>query len=158
MVWGFSFGLVNIMQPQNCTTRLRRLVWTSFFLCVVFLFRSFLCDFVYHSGYWLREECIFFFQLHLNTTNFVCQVHFLDNDFERFHFEICADLPPGRHTMMLYLNTNQRRKWVQSFGEILGHVLETNIWHNIIEPRLRRLLRTEARLQVRLFFNAHNVA
>ena len=39
LVWVF-FELVNIMQPQNCTTRLRRLVWTSFFLCVVFFFLS----------------------------------------------------------------------------------------------------------------------
>lgn len=80
---GFLFELVNIMQPQNCTTRLRRLVWTSFFLCVVFLFHLFFMIFFFIIwGFWLREECIF--QLHLHTTNFVCRVHFLDNDLQVF--------------------------------------------------------------------------
>lgn len=49
----------------------------NFFLSLRCVFISFiLYDFVLLFGLSIdREKCIFF-QLHLNTTNFVCQVHF----------------------------------------------------------------------------------
>lgn len=93
-----------------------------FFLSLCCVFISFILYdfFFYHFGVLIERSA--FFQLHLNTTNFVCQVHFWIMIFERFHFEICADLPPGRHTMILYTNIIQHRAYVQSFRVIFGHV------------------------------------
>lgn len=97
---GGFFGLVNIMQPQNCTTRLRRLVWTSFFLWVVFLLHLFFI--FYHLGYRLREKCIFSVAFKYNK---LCVSSALFGEwFPSFHFELCANLPPGRHTMIPYCN------------------------------------------------------
>lgn len=129
------FGLVNIMQPQNCTTRLRRLVWTSFFLCVVFLFHFvwfFFFKIFHHVGGVDRKRSAFFL-LHLNTTKLflcVCQVHFFGwwfvfcFFFASFHFDVCADLPPGRHTMILYCEIIRQQAYVQS--------LKRDIWTHVV--------------------------
>lgn len=141
MVW-VSFGLVNIMQPQNCTTRLRRLVWTSFFLCVVF-FISFICMIFLSRGGIDWERSAFFFSVAFKY-NKLCVKCTFGWWFASFHFEVCADLPPGRHTMILYCDMIQLVAYVQSFkSDIWTHVLwgwgSKTCGHDIIGPRLHRI-------------------
>lgn len=103
-----SFELVNIL--QNCT-RLRRLVWTSVFLRVdLFFFFFYLTYFVWFRSSLMERAFFGVSHSHLSTkllcvkctffSLFFVFCFFLNWWFERFHFEICADLPPGRHTTL----------------------------------------------------------
>lgn len=77
------FGLVNIMQPQKLHNKIEE-AGLNFFLSLCCVFISLiLYDFFVSCGV-LIERGVHFFQLHLNTTNFVCQVHFLANDLNVF--------------------------------------------------------------------------
>lgn len=73
-----------------------------------------------------------FFLLHLNTTKlFLCvssalfwmMICFLFF-FASFHFDVCADLPPGRHTMILYCEIIRQQAYVQS--------LKRDIWTHVV--------------------------
>lgn len=100
---GELFGLVNITQPQNCT-RSRRLVWTSFFLCVTFLIYIFYVQlsFLICGTDWERSALLFHVWL-LNwrrrQQQTLRRVHFWMMIFfggASFHFDICTDPPYGK--------------------------------------------------------------
>lgn len=75
--------------------------------------------FILHLKPWC-VKCTFFF------------FFFLDDDLKSFHFEICADLPPGRHTMILYCdfipNRPECRVSEKYFGHVFREAEETNMW------------------------------
>lgn len=99
MVMGF-FGLVNIMQLHNKIEE----AGLNFFLSLCCVLITFICMIFFFLSFGvLNEKGVHFFpQLHLNTTNCVCQVHFLDNDLEVFILKFVQTSLPGRHTMILY--------------------------------------------------------
>lgn len=135
------FGLVNIMQPQNCTTRLRRLVWTSFFLCVVFLFQLFCMCFFYHLGCWLREECIFSVAFKYNKLCVTSAL--LDNDLNVFilkfvHTSLQEDIL-WYHIVILF-NTGPTCKVLEEYLDTcFVRLRRPTCGHNISGPRLHRI-------------------
>lgn len=157
------FGLVNIMQPQNCTTRLRRLVWTSFFLCVVFLFHFvwffFFYDFPSCWGCWSKEECIFSVAFKYNKTFFVCvKCTFLDDDlFFVFFLQVFiltfvqTSLQEDilwYYIVRLFDNRPTCRVWRGIFGHMSCEAEEANMWPRHYWSQIAQNRRIKARLQV----------
>lgn len=169
------FGLVNIMQPQNCTTRLRRLVWTSFFLCVVFLFHFvwfFFFFMIFHHVGGVDRKRSAFFLLHLNTTKLflcVCQVHFFGWWFVfcfffcKFSFwRLCR--PPSRKTyydtiLCDYSTIGLRAEFEEGYLDTCRvRLRRRTCGHDIIGARLHRIgaLRRGYKFST-CCFSTHNV-
>lgn len=96
----------------------------NFFLSLCCVFISFIFYdffFFYHFGV-LIERGVHFFSVAFKYNKLCVSSALLDNELFSFHFEFCANLPPGRHTMILYCNIIQGRPTCKSFRVICGHM------------------------------------
>lgn len=135
------------MQPQNCTTRLRRLVWTSFYvLCFFFKFIHLLWFFII-SWVLIERGVHFFFKISVafkNTTNCVSSA-LLDNDLQVFILNfVQTSLQEDilwYYTVIFFClcKTGLSAKFLGEYLDACcAKLRRRTCGHNIIGPRLHR--------------------